>query len=210
MDKKTELQPECDDQIHSGRTQITQTVASYRKFIEQYGLESNLSPNKVRVLDFGSGYGHGTKLLREIGYTVHSHEPNYDPSKVGSVCPPDSVEFDGSDIHGKFDLIICNFVINVVDPDTYHEILTLLSTLIKPGTTLAISSASKGMVKLTKNKVKIGEDRVRTSRGTTQKYRSCGDILLDLIKTTPNTLNVMKSPLKLGSLVSVVVNYNLT
>jgi 2-polyprenyl-3-methyl-5-hydroxy-6-metoxy-1,4-benzoquinol methylase len=121
------------------------------------------------------------------------------------VCNPNTVEFDGSDISGKFDLIVCNYVVNVVDNATYKSILELLMSHINKGGIVAISSAGKGMVQMTENKVALGENTVLTSRGTTQTYRSSELIFNDLQAINPN---ITKLGVKLGGMVSTVIKVN--
>ena len=65
-----------------------------------------------RVLDYGCGRG---KDVDELG--LEGYDPHYFPEKP----------------KGKFDTIMCNFVLNVIpDPDKRQEVINKISGLLKP------------------------------------------------------------------------------
>lgn len=65
-----------------------------------------------RILDYGSGRGFDADALNADRY-----DPYWHPTKP----------------KGKFDTIICNYVLNVVDEDTQESILQELRTYLKDG-----------------------------------------------------------------------------
>lgn len=68
------------------------------------------------ILDFGCGYGYDTHQLQKQGYNIvgydNYHRPDY-PKK-------------------RFDTIICNYVLNVLEPNEQAEVLMAVSELLKP------------------------------------------------------------------------------
>ncbi|HKJ32660.1 MAG TPA: HIT domain-containing protein [Balneolales bacterium] len=72
---------------------------------------------KGRVLDFGCGYGADVKFLKTQSFDIVGYDPVYAPDY------PD----------GKFDTIICNYVLNVLLPVEQASVLMQISELLKPG-----------------------------------------------------------------------------
>jgi diadenosine tetraphosphate (Ap4A) HIT family hydrolase len=71
---------------------------------------------KGRVLDFGCGFGFDTDELCRQGMDVTGYDYYYRPDY------PD----------GKFDTIVCNYVLNVLEPYAQAEVLMNVSNLLKP------------------------------------------------------------------------------
>ena len=96
---------------HSHLTAIERTKLS---FPTQWLLENNKL--KGEILDFGCGYGFDVFDLKNRGYEIDGydkyHLPEY-PTK-------------------KYDIIICNYVLNVLEADEQPEVLMSVSELLKP------------------------------------------------------------------------------
>lgn len=71
---------------------------------------------KGRILDFGCGHGFDTDKLKEEGFDIVGYDNYFRP------------EFP----EGKFDTIICNYVLNVLEPIPQAEVLMAVSYLLKP------------------------------------------------------------------------------
>lgn len=72
---------------------------------------------KGRVLDFGSGLGADVTFLQEKGIDITGYDPYYSPT-----IP-----------QGKFDTILCIYVLNVLLPEEQSHVLMAISELLKPG-----------------------------------------------------------------------------
>ena len=68
------------------------------------------------ILDFGSGFGYDTDQLKEEGYNIIGYDNYYRPEY------PEK----------QFDTIICNYVLNVLEPNDQAEVLMSVSELLKP------------------------------------------------------------------------------
>lgn len=69
-----------------------------------------------RVLDFGSGLGEDVAFLRSRGFDVTAYDPYYAPD------PPE----------GRFDTILCLYVLNVLLPEEQAHVLMAVSELLAP------------------------------------------------------------------------------
>lgn len=72
---------------------------------------------KGRILDFGCGFGTDVNLLRNSDFNIVGYDRHYYPEI------PD----------GKFDTILCFYVLNVLMPEEQAMVLMEISTLLKPG-----------------------------------------------------------------------------
>ena len=68
------------------------------------------------ILDYGCGYGEDVKFLRENGFNVDGYDLYYKPELKEK----------------KFDIIICNYVLNVLLLEQQSEVLMHISELLKP------------------------------------------------------------------------------
>ena len=93
----------------------THLTATERKLISvpaQIMLKQNLLVG--RVLDFGCGLGKDVKLLQQQGFDVAGYDPYYFPEYP----------------QGKFDTILCFYVLNVLFEQTQIEVLMQVSQLL--------------------------------------------------------------------------------
>ena len=65
------------------------------------------------ILDFGSGFGYDTDQLKEEGYNIIGYDNYYRPEY------PEK----------QFDTIICNYVLNVLEPNDQAEVFKLFKSL---------------------------------------------------------------------------------
>ena len=70
-----------------------------------------------RILDFGSGYGFDSKELSKEGFDITPYDNHYQPSEP----------------EGKFDTIICIYVLNVLLPFEQANVQMSVSQWLKPG-----------------------------------------------------------------------------
>lgn len=71
---------------------------------------------KGRVLDFGCGFGKDIEELKAKGYEIEGYDPHY-----FSNYP-----------EGKFDTILCFYVLNVLLPEQQAQVMMQVSSLLKP------------------------------------------------------------------------------
>ena len=71
---------------------------------------------KGEILDFGCGFGIDTEQLKEQGFDIVGYDNHYRPEY------PEK----------RFDTIICNYVLNVLEPNEQAEVLMAVSELLKP------------------------------------------------------------------------------
>ena len=84
----------------------------------RYLLQHNLL--KGCILDFGCGYGFDTDELKRQGYNITGYDYYY-------YRPEYPV--------GKFDTILCNYVLNVLEPYAQAEVMMNVTNLLSPGGT---------------------------------------------------------------------------
>ncbi len=94
---------------------LTAIDRTYLSSPAQFLLNQNLLQGKI--LDFGCGFGHDVKLLRQKGFDITGYDPYYFPQY------PDE----------KFDTIICFYVLNVLFSEEQTNVLMEVSHLLKPG-----------------------------------------------------------------------------
>ena len=80
----------------------------------RYLLQHNLL--KGRILDFGCGFGYDTDELKKRGHDIIGYDYYYRPDYP----------------EGKFDTIICNYVLNVLEPYAQAEVLMNITNLLSP------------------------------------------------------------------------------
>lgn len=69
-----------------------------------------------RILDYGCGLGYDTDELQKQGYDITGYDIHYRPE-----YPTD-----------KFDTIICNYVLNVLESDKQAEVIEDIKNLLSP------------------------------------------------------------------------------
>lgn len=94
---------------------LTAIERTFLSFPAQFLLAKNQLQGKI--LDFGCGFGNDVKVLQEQGYNIIGYDPYY-----FSQYP-----------QGKFDTIICLYVLNVLFPEEQASVLMEISHLLKPG-----------------------------------------------------------------------------
>lgn len=71
---------------------------------------------KGRILDFGCGYGFDTDELHRQGYDIVGYDNYHRPLSL----------------EGKYDTILCNYVLNVLEPYAQAEVLMEVSHYLSP------------------------------------------------------------------------------
>ena len=96
---------------HPYLTAIKRTDISVpTKYLLKYGLL------KGRILDYGCGFGFDTDELKRQGYDITGYDYYYRPDYPG----------------GKFDTIICIYVLNVLESYAQAEVMMNVTNLLKP------------------------------------------------------------------------------
>ena len=107
MEILTPMQPEKIN--HPYLTAIKRTDLSVPT---RYLLQHDLL--KGRILDFGCGFGYDTDELKKRGYNIIGYDYYYRPDYP----------------EGKFDTIICNYVLNVLEPYAQAEVMMNVTNLL--------------------------------------------------------------------------------
>ena len=92
---------------------LTAIEREYWSFPTRYLWKNKLL--KGRILDFGCGYGKDVEKLQQRGLNVEGYDPYYQPKYP----------------QGKFDTIICFYVLNVLFPEAQEQVIMAISQLIK-------------------------------------------------------------------------------
>ncbi|MFN4294804.1 MAG: bifunctional class I SAM-dependent methyltransferase/HIT family protein [Thermoflexales bacterium] len=93
---------------------LTVKERSQPSFPVRHLLQSNLI--RGRVLDFGCGLGADVNFLRQKGFDVAGYDPYYAPEKP----------------QGRFDTILCLYVLNVLLPEEQAHALMAVAELLQP------------------------------------------------------------------------------
>lgn len=96
---------------HPYLTAIRQTTLSApTRYLLQHGML------KGRILDFGCGFGFDADELKRQGYDIAGYDYYYRPEYP----------------EGKFDTILCNYVLNVLEPYAQAEVMMNVTNLLHP------------------------------------------------------------------------------
>lgn len=83
-------------------------------FPSKFLLNNDLLEGKI--LDFGCGLGKDVEALQEKGFDIIGYDPHYFPNLP----------------KGKFDTILCHYVLNVLFQEVQSDVLMQISQLLKP------------------------------------------------------------------------------
>lgn len=141
-------------------TQISSTKSTYKKLFSRLKAENPNGWQDMKVLDASSGLGIGTRIGRNMGFTVDDIEPFPSSTRYGL----DTAEF-GEEPEGSFypeytdysalqnmvengekaqyDYIISNAVLNVIPQDTRDNLVAAMVSLLKPGGKMFINVISR-------------------------------------------------------------------
>jgi len=168
---------EISHQANAETTQIKTTTGTYSKAATF--LLDKLPENAI-VLDYGAGYGLGTKAMQEVfgdKCTVES----YETSPQG--WSPDYTQSES--ISKKFDAVVCLNVLNVLTPDIRDQVTKNILSLVKDGGYVLIGTRGwHGDIALAKNINKADEDKavwVIKSVGEVYQKGFDGNELLDYV-----------------------------
>ena len=103
------------EQKENKYSHITAIERTYLSFPAKYLLNKNLL--KGKILDFGCGFGNDVKFLDKKGFDIIGYDPYYFPQYP----------------QGKFNTIICFYVLNVLFLDVQSSVIMEISYLLKPG-----------------------------------------------------------------------------
>ena len=143
------------------RTQVKNTLATYQKIAKEISTDQT-------ILDYGSGLGYGSRYLASNGYIVQAYEPYYNEDK--GVFRSLYVTCDGRLTGNKYDVIICNYVLNVVPDDIRDVILFRMYNMLNVNGRLFITVRPLYDVrKAWKRGIILSNSEILTSRGTYQK-----------------------------------------
>ena len=101
-------------------------VSSYRTAITRKGpsaplkyIEGSLRPNTL-ILDYGCGRGADVSYLRKKGYCVDGYDPYYS-----------NIDLSGKDSY--YDVVLCNYVFNVLDKSEENTLMQNIMSKLKSG-----------------------------------------------------------------------------
>ncbi|ANS05591.1 glucosaminidase [uncultured Mediterranean phage] len=143
--------------INRALTQITKTKGSYKKFnniLKDYNADK-------KILDFGSGLGHGTPLLK--GTKIISHEPYAQPLKITNTKGrlPDYKDVDTliqREGLNSQDAVIHHMVTNVIDNPLERQLtIKTIGDLLKKDGISILTTRSKADVLKAKTKEAFGD-----------------------------------------------------
>jgi diadenosine tetraphosphate (Ap4A) HIT family hydrolase len=93
---------------------LTAIEREYLSFPARFLLKNKLLQGKI--LDFGCGFGSDVKLLKKQDFDIIGYDPHYFPQYP----------------QGKFDTIICFYVLNVLFKNDQERVIMEISQLLKP------------------------------------------------------------------------------
>lgn len=112
-------------------TRISSTPAAYQKALKD--LRVRISPGYYNMLesalDYGAGFGRGTEYLTQSGFSVDAYEP-YEVADWPHVAP---LYADVDDLPRTYDLIMCVYVLNVLEPQLRRNVVQKVYGLLNNG-----------------------------------------------------------------------------
>lgn len=108
---------------HAGKTAIRRNkMSAPTKWLLKNGdLGREDYWDSFAVLDYGAGKGDDVRELGKLGFNITGYDPNHEPFKQD---PP----------HFNYDIVLCNYVLNVTrDDDEMKEIMMLAYSRVRQG-----------------------------------------------------------------------------
>lgn len=186
----------ADESETRNPTQIRSTVSTYRKIYDILKTEGFSG----KVLDASSGLGYGTRAgIEEYGFKVDDIEPypdrGYSPKYT-----------DYSALHGKYDVIISNAVLNVLPQDQRDALVVKMGELLADGGRMFVNVRGDDVNTLSSNpsNVKIGNmEWFVSSTGSYQKGFTRSE-LVAYLKDALGTDFTVQGTTKFGKAAAVV------
>ena len=186
----------ADESETRNPTQIRSTVSTYRKIYDILKAEGF----NGKVLDASSGLGYGTRAgIEEYGFKVDDIEPypdrGYSPKYT-----------DYSALHGKYDAIISNAVLNVLPQDQRDALVVKMGELLADGGRMFVNVRGDDVNTLSSNpsNVKIGNmEWFVSSTGSYQKGFTRSE-LVAYLKDALGTDFTVQGTTKFGKAAAVV------
>lgn len=186
----------ADESETRNPTQIRSTVSTYRKIYDILKAEGFSG----KVLDASSGLGYGTRAgIEEYGFKVDDIEPypdrGYSPKYT-----------DYSALHGKYDVIISNAVLNVLPQDQRDALVVKMGELLADGGRMFVNVRGDDVNTLSSNpsNVKIGNmEWFVSSTGSYQKGFTRSE-LVAYLKDALGTDFTVQGTTKFGKAAAVV------
>ena len=100
--------------IQNNYSHLTAIERKYLSLPTKFLLKNKLLTGEI--LDFGCGHGKDVEILARKGFNVQGYDPYYHPQYP----------------QGKFDVIICAYVLNVLFPEVQEEVIMAISQLLQP------------------------------------------------------------------------------
>ena len=186
----------ADESESRNPTQIRSTVSTYRKIYDILKAEGF----NGKVLDASSGLGYGTRAgIEEYGFKVDDIEPypdrGYSPKYT-----------DYSALHGKYDVIISNAVLNVLPQDQRDALVVKMGELLADGGRMFVNVRGDDVNTLSSNpsNVKIGNmEWFVSSTGSYQKGFTRSE-LVAYLKDALGTDFTVQGTTKFGKAAAIV------
>lgn len=135
---------------------------------------------KGMILNYGSGHGEDTELLRLEDYEIYNYDKFFDSD---------------ADLSIKYDTIICNYVLNVIPTiDERVAVLMHIKELLKDNGCAYITVRHQSEFKSLKTSVKYN-DGVITTKNTFQKFYDKQELIEFVGKHFNNSNLIHNNPL---------------
>lgn len=158
------------------RSKLTAIGGKESPIVQKLALSRYCSEEK-KILDYGAGKGRNGLHLLQLGHDVIMYDINSDHNCITSLFPKQ-----------EFDIVLLNYVLNVILKPTRLKVLDQIKSVCHPKTWVlvevrGIGQIQKAILKNAKNPStpwKMLEDGYLTSRGTFQKGYQKGELQLFL------------------------------